>query len=132
MEWLRYGRQHYPNRICINEYTYRDIYIAVVHVATRLQALPDTRIAIVSDNSATMAVYLLAAMLVCKEVLLLNVHLTVREIEKQLCQLHITTAVSYTHLDVYKRQVEHATYREALRLFCEDALRIDGRIVHYI
>lgn len=93
MEWLRYGKQHYPSRICINEYTYRDIYIAVVHVATRLQALPDTRIAIVSDNSVTMAVYLLAAMLVRKEVLLLNVHLTAREIENQLCQLHITTVL---------------------------------------
>ena len=93
MEWLRYGKQHYPNRICINEYTYRDIYIAVVHVATRLQALTDTRIAIVSDNSVTMAVYLLAAMLVHKEVLLLNVHLTAREIENQLCQLHITTVL---------------------------------------
>ena len=93
MEWLRYGKQHYPNRICINEYTYRDIYSAVVHVATRLQALPDTRIAIVSDNSVTMAVYLLAAMLVRKEVLLLNVHLTAGEIENQLCQLHITTVL---------------------------------------
>ena len=93
MEWLRYGKQHYPNRICINEYTYRDIYIAVVHVATRLQTLPDTRIAIVSDNSVTMAVYLLASMLVHKEVLLLNVHLTAREIENQLCQLHITTVL---------------------------------------
>lgn len=93
MEWLRYGKQHYPSRICINEYTYRDIYIAVVHVATRLQALPDTRIAIVSDNSVTMAVYLLAAMLVRKEVLLLNVHLTAGEIENQLCQLHITTVL---------------------------------------
>lgn len=28
--------------------------------------------------------------------------------------------------------VEHATYREALRLFCENTLRIEGRIVHYI
>ena len=93
MEWLRYGKQHYPKRICINEYTYRDIYIAVVHVATRLQALPDKRIAIVSDNSVTMAVYLLAAMLVRKEVLLLNVHLTAGEIENQLCQLHITTVL---------------------------------------
>ncbi len=26
MEWLRYGAEHYPNRICINEYTYKDIY----------------------------------------------------------------------------------------------------------
>lgn len=93
MEWLRYGKQHYPNRICMNEYTYRDIYIAVVNVATRLQTLSDTRIAIVSDNSVTMAVYLLAAMLVRKEVLLLNVHLTAGEIENQLCQLHITTVL---------------------------------------
>ena len=81
MEWLRYGKQYYPNRICMNNYTYQDIYSAVVNVATRLQTLADTRIAIVSDNSVTMAVYLLAAMLVRKEVLLLNVHLTAGEIE---------------------------------------------------
>ena len=93
MEWLRYGKQYYPNRICMNNYTYQDIYSAVVNVATRLQTLADTRIAIVSDNSVTMAVYLLAAMLVRKEVLLLNVHLTAGEIEKQLCQLHITTVL---------------------------------------
>lgn len=93
MEWLRYGKQYYPNRICMNNYTYQDIYSAVVNVATRLQTLPDTRIAIVSDNSVTMAVYLLAAMLVRKEVLLLNVHLTAGEIEKQLCPLHITTVL---------------------------------------
>ena len=93
MEWLRYGKQYYPNRICMNNYTYQDIYSAVVNVATRLQTLADTRIAIVSDNSVTMAVYLLASMLVHKEVLLLNVHLTAREIENQLCQLHITTVL---------------------------------------
>ena len=93
MEWLRYGKQYYPNRICMNNYTYQDIYSAVVNVATRLQTLSDIRIAIVSDNSVTMTVYLLAAMLVRKEVLLLNVHLTAREIENQLCQLHITTVL---------------------------------------
>lgn len=93
MEWLRYGKQYYPNRICMNNYTYQDIYSAVVNVATRLQTLSDTRIAIVSDNSVTMAVYLLAAMLVRKEVLLLNVHLTAGEIEKQLCELHIITVL---------------------------------------
>ena len=96
MEWLRYGKQYYPNRICMNNYTYQDIYSAVVNVATRLQTLSDTRIAIVSDNSVTMAVYLLAAMLVRKEVLLLNVHLTAGEIENQLCQLHITTVLHST------------------------------------
>ena len=85
MEWLRYGAKHYPNRICINNYTYQDIYSAVVNVATRLQTLSDTRIAIVSDNSVTMAVYLLAAIQVRKDLLLLNVHLTSGEKEKQLC-----------------------------------------------
>lgn len=93
MEWLQYGKQHYPNRICMNEYTYYDIYSAVVYVAIRLQAVQDKRIAIISDNSVTMAVYLLAAMLVRKEVLLLNVHLTEREIDNQLCQLHIKTVL---------------------------------------
>lgn len=102
MEWLRYGKQYYPNRICMNNYTYQDIYRAVVNVATRLQPLADTRIAIVSDNSVTMAVYLLAAMLVRKEVLLLNVHLTAGEIEKQLCELHITTVL---HSDKRRTQV---------------------------
>jgi len=86
----------------MNNYTYQDIYSAVVNVATRLQTLSDTRIAIVSDNSVTMAVYLLAAMLVRKEVLLLNVHLTAGEIEKQLCELHITTVL---HSDKRRTQI---------------------------
>ena len=121
MEWLRYGKQHYPSRICINEYTYRDIYIAVVHVATRLQALPDTRIAIVSDNSVTMAVYLLAAMLVRKEVLLLNVHLTAREIEDQLCQLHIATV-----LHSAKRREQVPKSAVAIELESMDVMLYDG------
>ena len=93
MEWLRYGAQHYPNRICINEYTYNDIYRGVVHVARKLEPLESTRIAVLSDNSVTMAIYVLATMLVHKEVLLLNVHLKPKEIEKQLAQLDVTTVL---------------------------------------
>ena len=93
MNWLRYGVEHYPNRICINEYTYNDIYRGVVHVARTLEPLEATRTAILSDNSVTMAIYVLAAMLVHKEVLLLNVHLKPKEIEKQLAQLDITTVL---------------------------------------
>ena len=50
------------------------------------------------------------------------------------------TSVSYTHLDVYKRQedtlsdrllpIEHKTFKEALRLFCDDKLTIKGRVVY--
>lgn len=93
MDWLRYGAEHYPNRICINEYTYNDIYRGVVHVARKLEPLEDSRIAILSDNSVTMAIYVLAAMVVHKEVLLLNVHLKPKEIENQLAQLDVTTVL---------------------------------------
>ena len=93
MEWLRYGAQHYPNRICINEYTYNDIYGGVLHVASELLPLESSRVAILSDNSVTMAIYVLAAMLAHKEVLLLNVHLKPNEIENQLKQLGITTVL---------------------------------------
>ena len=124
MEWLRYGKQYYPNRICMNNYTYQDIYSAVVNVATRLQTLSDTRIAIVSDNSVTMAVYLLAAMLVRKEVLLLNVHLTAGEIEKQLCELHITTvlhsAKRRTQVPAFVIAIEFESVEAMLRDIAED------------
>ena len=124
MEWLRYGKQYYPNRICMNNYTYHDIYSAVVYVATRLQTLLDRRIAIVSDNSVTMAVYLLAAMLVRKEVLLLNVHLTTLEIEKQLCELHITTvlhsAKRRTQVPASVRAIEFESVEPTLHDTAED------------
>lgn len=93
MDWLRYGAKHYPNRICINEYTYNDIYRGVVHVARKLESLEASRVAILSDNSVTMAIYVLATMLTHKEVLLLNVHLKPKEIENQLAQLDITTVL---------------------------------------
>jgi O-succinylbenzoic acid--CoA ligase len=93
MEWLRYGAQHYPERICINEYTYNDIYLGVLHVARKLEPLQASRIAILSDNSVTMAIYVLATMLVHKELLLLNVHLKPKEIENQLAQLDVTTVL---------------------------------------
>lgn len=93
MDWLRYGAEHYPNRICINEYIYNDIYRGVVHVARKLEPLEATRIAILSDNSVTMAIYVLATMLVHKELLLLNVHLKPKEIENQLSQLDVTTVL---------------------------------------
>ena len=93
MDCLRCGAEHYPNRICINEYTYKDIYGGVLHVASELLPLEISRVTILSDNSVTMAIYVLAAMLAHKEVLLLNVHLKPNEIENQLKQLGVTTVL---------------------------------------
>ena len=104
MDWLRYGAEHYPNRICINEYTYNDIYRGVLHVARHFVPLDASRVAILSDNSVTMAMYVLAAMLVHKEVLLLNVHLKPKEIENQLDQLGVTTVL---HSKERRNQLSH-------------------------
>ena len=110
MEWLRYGAQHYPDRICINEYTYNDIYGGVLHVASELIHLESSRVAILSDNSVTMAIYVLAAMLAHKEVLLLNVHLKPNEIGNQLKQLGVTTVLHskerYNQLPSLLRTIE--------------------------
>lgn len=46
MEWLLIWQQYYPNRICMNNYTYQDIYSAVVNVATRLQTLSDVDVSL--------------------------------------------------------------------------------------
>ena len=102
MEWLRYGAQHYPERRCINEYSYNDIYRGVLYVASNLVSLETSRVAILSDNSVTMAMYVLGAMLAHKEVLLLNVHLKPNEIERQLAQLGIDTVL---HSEARRQQV---------------------------
>lgn len=102
MEWLRYGAQHYPERRCINEYSYNDIYRGVLYVASNLVSLETSRVAILSDNSVTMAMYVLGAMLAHKEILLLNVHLKPNEIERQLAQLDINTVL---HSEARRQQV---------------------------
>ncbi|WP_251422624.1 o-succinylbenzoate--CoA ligase [Veillonella agrestimuris] len=98
MQWLKEWVEREPHRLCINEYSYDDIYRAVIYVAKQLDSvLANTkRIAIISDNSVTMAVYILASMLLHKEILLLNVHLKPSEIEKQLDVLQVSTVISST------------------------------------
>ena len=120
MDWLRYGAQHYPNRICINEYTYKDIYGGVLHVASELLPLESSRVAILSDNSVIMAIYVLAAMLVHKELLLLNVHLKPKEIEKQLAQLDIITVLhSVERRDQLSQSISTIVFESLERILSE-------------
>ncbi|ACZ24061.1 O-succinylbenzoate-CoA ligase [Veillonella parvula DSM 2008] len=130
MEWLRYGAQHYPNRKCINEYTYNDIYRGVLHVARNLVPLDAPRVAILSDNSVTMAMYVLAAMLVHKEVLLLNVHLKPKEIENQLDQLGVTTVL---HSKERRNQLPDTIETQVLNLvepIASDS--IENQLSHFV
>lgn len=92
MQWLKEWAEREPHRLCINEYSYHDIYRAVVYVAKQLDPVlvHTKRIAVISDNSVTMAVYILAVMLLHKEILLLNVHLKQCELKKQLDVLQVS------------------------------------------
>lgn len=120
MDWLRYGAEHYPNRICINEYTYNDIYRGVVHVARKLEMLQASRIAILSDNSVTMAIYVLATMVVHKELLLLNVHLKPKEIENQLAQLDVTTVLhSVEHREQLPNSISAIVFESLERILSD-------------
>lgn len=95
MEWLQKHFLEQPNKRFLDDQTFGDVYKQVQTVADSLSSAVSavSRVALLSDNSVTMAVYLLALMLLHKEVLLLNVHLTPAEIRNQLDELDVHTVV---------------------------------------
>ena len=86
MEWLQKHFLEQPNKRFLDDQTFGDVYKQVQTVADSLSSAVSavSRVALLSDNSVTMSMYLLALMLLHKEVLLLNVHLTPAEIRNQL------------------------------------------------
>ncbi len=64
-----------------------------MNVATRLQTLSDTRIAIVSDNSVTMARLSLGSHASPQRGTLIKCSSTAGEIENQLCQYILATVL---------------------------------------
>ena len=95
MEWLQKHFLEQPNKRFLDDQTFGDVYKQVQTVADSLSSAVSavSRVALLSDNSVTMAMYLLALMLLHKEVLLLNVHLTPAEIRNQLDELDVHTVV---------------------------------------
>lgn len=92
MKWLADQYKKNPNQLYMNELTFGDVYEKVENVARRLSDLlqQETRVALVSDNSTDMVIVLFALLLLRKEVLLLNVRLTQKEMMEQIRGLDIS------------------------------------------
>lgn len=96
MKWLLDQYKNNPNRVYMNGMTFSQVYRDVLGVARHLREPLDglQRVALLSDNSPLMVIHLFALLLLKKEVLLLNVHLTQHEIIEQLQTLAISTVVT--------------------------------------
>lgn len=100
MFWLVQSGKRHPHKPCINGYTYQHIFSAIQTVGELLTPTVSrySRVALLSGNSVTMAIYLLALAKMGVQVLLLNTHLTTQEIEKQCQQLQVECVISAPNL----------------------------------
>lgn len=91
MQWLKKNYEAYPQRRFINRMTYREVYHSVVTLAEKLFTVTqeESRVALYADNSPEAAMFILAFLLLKKEVLLLNTHLTNGEVKRQTDQLGV-------------------------------------------
>ncbi len=91
MKWLKDHAERNPDRQCINEWTYREVCKKVTGLAGKLDQIvkEEKRVALLSENSPEMAVFLYALLLLKKEVFLLNKRLTAQEIRRQTKNLGI-------------------------------------------
>ncbi len=96
MEWLKKQFEQNPDSLCINDWTFQDVYWKVVYLAGKLHNVVgcENRVALLADNSPEMVVFLYTLLLLKKEVLMLNTHLTVKEVQKQSNQLNIKIIIS--------------------------------------
>ncbi|MCL2676492.1 MAG: o-succinylbenzoate--CoA ligase [Streptococcaceae bacterium] len=95
MKWLQEQAQLNPDHLFLDDYSYKEIYERVIQTAyqlnTKVSKYP--RIALLSENSINMVVVLFALWVLDKEVLLLNTHLTEREINEQLIELDVELVI---------------------------------------
>ena len=86
MKWL-YERAHtHRDRLCLNEYSYGDVFTLTIATAKRLapHLRGESRIALWAENSVSMAIHLFALAALGIETVLLNTNLTEREVTEQM------------------------------------------------
>jgi O-succinylbenzoic acid--CoA ligase len=96
MEWLKKGCLEYPDKKFINEWTFLEVYDKTIKLAKKLAPLVknEKRIALYASNSEKMAIYIFALLLLKKELLLLNIHLTEEDIKIQTEELNVSVILS--------------------------------------
>jgi len=96
MEWLRNNYKAFPGRLFVNDLSYREVYEKVTVLAKKLASVTNkvTRVALYAGNSVETAIFLLALLLLKKEILLLNIHLTKEEVKRQIGKLGVELVFS--------------------------------------
>jgi len=96
MEWLRNNYNAFPGRLFVNDLSYREVYEKVTVLAKKLASVTNkvTRVALYAGNSVETAIFLLALLLLKKEILLLNIHLTKEEVKRQIGKLGVELVFS--------------------------------------
>jgi len=96
MEWLRNNYKAFPERLFMNDLSYQEVYEKVTVLAKKLASVTnkETRVALYAGNSVETAIFLLALLLLKKEILLLNIHLTKEEVKRQIGKLGVELVFS--------------------------------------
>jgi O-succinylbenzoic acid--CoA ligase len=96
MKWLKEQAEKSPNKLFLNQLTFKEVYDKTVQTAQHLnkEIARQNRLALLSENSPEMAIVLFALLALDKEVLLLNTHLTDIEIKEQLTELDVELLIA--------------------------------------
>lgn len=96
MKWLKEQAEKSPNKLFLNQLTFKEVYDKTVQTAQHLnkETARHNRLALLSENSPEMAIVLFALLALDKEVLLLNTHLTANEIREQLTELDVELLIA--------------------------------------
>ena len=96
MKWLKEQAEKSPNKLFLNQLTFKEVYDKTVQTAQHLnkETARHNRLALLSENSPEMAIVLFALLALDKEVLLLNTHLTANEIQEQLTELDVALLIA--------------------------------------
>ena len=80
----------------MNDLSYQEVYEKVTVLAKKLASVTnkETRVALYAGNSVETAIFLLALLLLKKEILLLNIHLTKEEVKRQIGKLGVELVFS--------------------------------------
>ncbi|HBC90553.1 MAG TPA: o-succinylbenzoate--CoA ligase, partial [Lactococcus sp.] len=96
MKWLKEQAEKSPNKLFLNQLTFKEVYDKTVQTAQHLnkETARHNRLALLSENSPEMAIVLFALLALDKEVLLLNTHLTANELREQLTELDVELLIA--------------------------------------
>ncbi len=110
MQWLQKKCLTDPQALCINDWSFQEVYERVRNLACKLYPLTqkEQRVALFSGNSPQAIIFLYALLLLKKEVLMLNTGLNAQELSRQIEQGGVRL--------VFSAQEEYFSFAQAEQL----------------